>query len=728
MAIKIKSATKRKATIKNYKLGYFVEPNSYANGGFTGSGAIDSYGQVAQMGASALSSAQPVNGDTNGWISGGSGALSGAATGAKLGLAFGGVGALVGAGAGALIGGVSGLISGGKQHDAYLRQQKQITSNNYFNTRSNMQTQNVDPYGMQMAYGDFVTNTSNKPGDPPNRSKILSLRVQTPNFMLPKIFDQSAVNNDMNFLQDRASQWGSPKFIGGNNVDGYRYDLSSQIPLTYKVDGTNSSGVVIPGYNQQINPTPTTIKSSNNYFHLMGGEVTQFSTGGAIGLPGRANGKFTVPNAGLRRFAPHMQRPGHINPLPPNNINFNSTQQGNSTAATTTTDGIPHMAQGDTIPTSTQQNLINIQKGELLINPEDGKILQDYKGINPLTGGSYESHSKGKKQESPNNFTLADPGLFVITKKTAGQYKSAMDNNDKISQKTVLMNIRNAKIAKEGGLQGQQDQYNSSQGNYAMGDYIDAGNSPTHGLPNIGNYSMSSQDPNSINQDMNTHITHPIGTTASTPPNKWGQVADTLSKYGPSLFNIEQGIFGQTQHQSYANPIINQDRNNVIANMPKNVNMAPIINDVYNNQNLANSNVDNQTSNAAVARANKQNVNSNTNKALINARMQASEVNNQAAGQRAYMYNALGYQGQQAQEQERQYNLGVDEINARRSAAKQNLLNAGLSQLQQTSVNDKANSQKQGMDKYTLNLLKQIFPNLKYYDEFDAERVLKSLH
>ena len=397
---------------------------------------------------------------------------------------------------------------------------------------------------------------------------------------------------------------------------------------------------------------------------------------------------------------------------------------------------------------NTKQNVINIQKGELLIHPETGKILQEFSGINPLTGGNFEPHAKGKKPESPNNFTLADPGLFVITKKTAKQYKDSMDNNDKISQKTVLMNIRNAKIAKEGGL----------KGNYAYGDTITDPNDPfsvngvktlnvsqfsnpdnyhTYPTPAPANYT---RDPQIQQQSMstsnfNTSNTIPtnnqqIRPISSTPTNtssgfNVGSALDNLNKYGPSLVNLAQGTFGQVNNQAYAKPTINPYTNQILSNLPKDVDLSPIINDIHSNQNLANKDLSNTTNNASVYRANRQQIGANADKATTNARLLGQSENNKVASERAGIYGNLGEQSLQDQQTRRQYDLGIDDINARKQAAKQNLFNAGLSQLQQTTMNDKANAQKAGMDKYSVDLMKQIFGNAKFYDLFDQNKIQK---
>lgn len=395
--------------------------------------------------------------------------------------------------------------------------------------------------------------------------------------------------------------------------------------------------------------------------------------------------------------------------------------------------------------TNTQQNMINIQKGELLIHPETGKILQDYTGVNPLTGGRFENHAKGKQEESPNNFTLADPGLFVVTKKTSKQYKDAIDRNDKMAQKTVLMNIRNAKIAKEGGL----------QKNYADGDtvipYLNVPgfNPPTNTNPAVSTmlpyriYNPIQNPDKPITSISNTAIQAPAQITQSvqpvdkvssyvrpTQPNTGFNVnglLDGLTQYGPSLVNLAQGTFGNTPLQSYARPATNPYANQIIANMPKDVDMSPIISDINATSNLANTDLLNNTNNSAVYRANRQQLATNTNRALTNARMQAQQENNRVAAERANIYGSLGEQSVQDQTRRREYDLSVDDINARRQAAKQNLFNAGLSQLQQTTQNNSYNAKKQAMDKYTIDLMSQIFPNLRYYNQFNSDNINKLL-
>lgn len=839
--------------VRNYKDGYFVEPYKYDDGDFTNfigsSKGVNAINGASQLAASGVNMLQPSNGDTNKWGSAGSGALSGLGEGAKLGSAFGPEGTLIGAGVGAVAGGVAGFISSGKKHNAYEQQQRTNTQNAYFSTRGNMQTQNIDPYGSQMADGDTVPKSTTSKYSPRDytisytNSQIYKDRLaKTGGSTKPQDVNQlyntqvtynknndteafptrnyGGKNNKLNFNTDQIKKMGANQ----DEVAAHEWSHISR-PLSNKeqleifnlsknpmIKEFQKEGIynesTIPNWTRSINNTgndfhdlrpdenkadldalryqmykkgiydtskgdideatmnkalsdpdiknsfttkrllqnfdPKSLIQMNNTIASTGdnqdnqdnqmkvNNTGYYLNGASIGLTGAASGKFHVPNAGLRRFAPHMPRVGRPNPLPPNNINFGTTSQ----------DDPQHMAYGDTIqggnpansadqsvPTNSMQNQINIQKGELLIHPDTGKILQEYNGVNPLTGGMFEPHAKDQSKESPNNFTLADPGLFVITKKTAKQYKDAIDNNDKISQKTVLMNIRNAKIAKEGGLQpqgGMPDDSQVEQGNYADGDQVLPDGTVLKGsdintMNGItGNSSNSITSPNNIGAQ-------PWLSPQEPKQSGWSKAADALTNYGPAAFNIAQGLFGNTQHQAYATPVTNPYASNVIANMPKNVNMQSTINDINSNQELANKSIQGQTSSAAIYRANREGIVSNTNRSLEDARMKSAEINNQAAGQRAYMYNALGYQNQQEQDQQRNFNLGVDEINAKRTAAKQNLLNAGLEQLQQTAQNDKLNKQKAGMDKYSMDLLSQTFPNTRYYNQFQIDYVNKLL-
>lgn len=605
---------------------------------------------------------------------------------------------------------------------SHLQRNLTPSEQNLFSSRniSPLNTDLMNKYktsGSRLPIGDYIEHIDHanttyhdvRPGE--NKADLDALRYQ---MYKGGIYDTSKGDLDLPTLQKALSD---PTIKGSATTRRLLENFKPE-DLVYL---NNSVASVIPDESNKIS-----------------GDIGNYAFGGMISHnPIEVTGKFNQPNIGMKHFAPKLTKQvRRYNPLQsPVDFNNNSSITNHPQSfedGDMILDNNPNNQNTEqSNATNTQQNTINIQKGELLIHPDTGKILQEYQGINPLTGGLYESHAKGKQEESENNFTLADPGLFVITKKTAKQYKDAVDNNDKISQKTVLMNIRNAKIQKQGGLPGI---VNPGQTNYEDGDYID----PTYPNPITGLI----QNTYNSNQPMNMRPNLQVDTTfrqnsvarpdelqsrVTTPNTTFSDVLGGLNKYGPSLVNLAEGTFGKAETQPYAHAAVNPYRSQVEANMPKDIDMSPIINDIRSTQNLEDKNLENNTSNSAVNRANRQQIASNTNKNLISARLQGQQVNNQTTGQRAYMYNALGYQDIQDQQQRRQYDLGVDDINARRVAAKQNLFNAGLSQFQQVGMNDKQNQQKAGMDKYTLGLMQQIFPNLKYYDDFDADKVNKML-
>lgn len=106
-----------------------------------------------------------------------------------------------------------------------------------------------------------------------------------------------------------------------------------------------------------------------------------------------------------------------------------------------------------------QQNMIDIEKGELRIDPRSGKILQQYTGINPTTGTKFQRHNIDPDAEPASNFVPADPGQFIVTVKDAKNFKNADINNDTITKGTIMRNIINNKDKKH-------------EGNYRTGSYV----------------------------------------------------------------------------------------------------------------------------------------------------------------------------------------------------------------------------------------------------------------
>lgn len=119
-----------------------------------------------------------------------------------------------------------------------------------------------------------------------------------------------------------------------------------------------------------------------------------------------------------------------------------------------------------------QQNMIDIEKGELRIDPKSGKILQEYTGINPKVGTRYQRHNPNPDGEPAANFVPADPGQFIVTVKDAKRYKDADLNNDTILKGTIMRNIINNKEQPEQGYH---------KGSYVIPKFADGGG--TGGTP-----------------------------------------------------------------------------------------------------------------------------------------------------------------------------------------------------------------------------------------------------
>jgi len=402
------------------------------------------------------------------------------------------------------------------------------------------------------------------------------------------------------------------------------------------------------------------------------------------------------------------------------------------------------------------QNIINIEKGELQIDPNSGKVLREYNGINPETAGLYSPHSKGK--DSKNNFVTAEPNTFIITKAKASKYKTAIDNNDKLAQQTILQNIRNYKSeVKNGKLEfalggGVPNNTNPYMPNKYLGTSGPYGVQPApftwgdpnaappsnpmlnfKGIPTMAQVAGSTGGFIGGNPGLATNYksvpqSFPNGQSNQAGGSQLSKGLDFASKYGSALVNVGRGIFGNVETQARGQAITNPYQNQVLDNMPQDVNMQPAYNSVLGQQRLAVNDIRNQSNNSAVYRANRQNIGSNTQRNLGSLRLQEQQINNQARGQRAGIYNSLGQQSMREQERMQSLNFQADQINSQNRAAKSGLLGTGLSQMQQVYQNDQYNNQLQNMDKFKANLLPQIYSNLKYYqDTFGKDAIDKLL-
>lgn len=342
---------------------------------------------------------------------------------------------------------------------------------------------------------------------------------------------------------------------------------------------------------------------------------------------------------------------------------------------------------------------INIELGELQIDPTTGKIIREYKGINPETGGLYKPHSKGK--DTNHNFVTATPGTFIIKTSEANNYKDAIDNNDIIRRNTILQNIKNYKDK------------NNKNDKMAFGSFVKPNDYALEKqyIPNVAAYIPKIGTPS-----LNNTKFMPVSMGKENGFNLEGGL-DSVAKYGPGLINTFKGMFGKVETTPNVNPIQNPYKSQILNNMPQDVSLEPARQQLLRQQNTAFNQIDNTTYGSPIARANKLNVLANTQNALGNLTMQQQLNNNQVRAQRASIYSGLGSQDMESAYRAQQTNLSINEANAANRAAKQNLLSTGLSQLQQNYLNDKTNKGKMAMDKYRLTLLKEMFPNLKYYGQ-----------
>lgn len=379
-------------------------------------------------------------------------------------------------------------------------------------------------------------------------------------------------------------------------------------------------------------------------------------------------------------------------------------------------------------------NFINIEKGELQIDPATGKILREYDKVNPETGGLYEPHSKGK--DTKHNFVSATPGTFIVTKDTGKDYKDAVDNNDKLHQASILQNIKNAKadevktqkFATGGGVGPLASLQNPKQPMFdgtlgmIMANGMNGGQLGQVGVPYIPPAQYKAPQ---MTTGLAPATIYPTSQAAS---NGGGlnSIGNFIGNYGPSLLNIGKGLFGKVEHQADVDQIRNPYANKILNSMPQDVSFEPQRQELLRQQNSQFNQIRNNTNGSPIARANMNNVFANTNQQLGKLKLDNVLANNQIAGQRANIYDSLGQQNMQAQSRAQQINLGIRESNIANQAAKDNLLTTGLSQAQQVWQNNKANSSKATMDKYKVDLLKQMFPNLKYYgDQFGSEALMK---
>lgn len=627
----------------------------------------DVYGTAGMFGGQLLSD---IVGQDTGAGSFLSGAGSGIGTGAAIGSIVPGIGTAIGAGVGALIGGVGGFLGNSKKQrelERLQKQQKAAFDQSYMKqyTSQVADNNNQNPYGNQLyADGGIVD---------PNVRNIW--------------------NQYVDYL-DSLKIKGSPKLNDPKLAKKYfdEFTLKNKLNLDYNTFIPQVQSSMIDYRNKAID---------------------QIKTG----------------KAGWDKYDPKAQDPfaGFMKDLSRND-GIAGQQTTNWKFPTTTIKSISNPKEilgkntvyangGEVFP-----NIINIEKNELQIDPQSGKILREYTGINPETGGLYKPHStKGK--DTNHNMVTAEPNTFIVTKAKSKEYKKAIDENDKLKQNTILQNIRNYKAKV------------TPSNKFATGGNIieDFSILNPYGTQPIGSpqipYLNKYQDLTPVNTiGLNTNNTLK-GTLPALPDtrvinsnnNKFNlnKVLDVVANYGPAALNIGQGLFGKVEQQPYGTKTINPFLQNTLNNLPQDISYEPMRQEAMRQQRQAFNRIDTGTSSSAIARSNKNALLGQTQNTLAKIRLDNQLANNSIRSQRGSIYNQLGQQDMQEQNRLQNYNFNVDQINAQNRGAKQNLLSTGLGQLQQTYQNQRSMKAKDASAQQQIELLKQIFPNMNYYDLFN---------
>lgn len=343
---------------------------------------------------------------------------------------------------------------------------------------------------------------------------------------------------------------------------------------------------------------------------------------------------------------------------------------------------------------------INIEKGELQINPNTGKILREYTGINPETGGLYEKHAKGNKKDTKNNMVTAEEGTFIITKKEAAKYKEAIDNNDKLYQNSIMSNIRN--------------QRSRTTNKYATGGIVDP--NLLYSMPMAGvTPNMNFNIPNNIAIPARQNLSANISGNNQFNLGSAGNIASTALNYLPSVYNMFQGS-KRANTMPYTPVRMNVDaRQRILSNLPQEMSANPALNNIRRARGRAYNSIVNNTSNPAIARANRLSLEGNfigaENEALYNNQL----MNNQIRSQRAGILSNLSAQDQTRDAQNVQLMNNTLLQNRQMQLAKQQQFDYGLTQFQQMYQNNRTNRQRRNMEQRQLDILNQIFPALSYY-------------
>lgn len=365
---------------------------------------------------------------------------------------------------------------------------------------------------------------------------------------------------------------------------------------------------------------------------------------------------------------------------------------------------------------------INIEKGELQIDPDSGDILRKFIGINPESGGLYEDH-KSKGKDSINNFVTAKEGTFIITKAKAGDYEKAIDNNDTIHQNTILQNIRNKK--RKLGLTKNKFADGGDILNWRLNPFaVSTQQNPIYANGDILNTYGGGVNPN-LNISIPSKLTNNIS-SANIPVSKVksnsniGDIANGVLGMGTGIYNIVQGLRAPNYQDFTPVRLDIENRREILENLPEEISVNPALNNIRNSRNRAYNQINATSSSPTIARANKLGLESTfldaENQALYGTQM----TNNQIKSQRASILSGLSQQDMARTAGNVANMMKVEELNRQLDLAKEQQMNTGVSQIVQNIRNNQANRDQKRNDLLRIRMLRDMNPYIgSYMDQWE---------
>lgn len=285
--------------------------------------------------------------------------------------------------------------------------------------------------------------------------------------------------------------------------------------------------------------------------------------------------------------------------------------------------------------------------------------------------------------------------------------------------------------------QGNQDWYNpinttrptdggNASGGVGVPNVFNSGNIPAWSAPGVQDLGLPQADMGSMNnwQNNNVQFSNPKdnpnsgefvgGGLGGDKPNQFGDILSGIGEMAPMLYNLGRGLFGKkdtVNDSRYANPYEGQI-NSLMANRRYNIDAGLAGNEASYRTNAANMrNLGGSRGQVMSNLTGAQNAKQFADMTLYG---QQQNVNNQYKGEQANMMYGLGRDTTATR-------MSVDEGNRMTDAAKNNMIGAGMSGLQQYLLTRRQMKNQSGRDKLLINAIKAYSPySSKWIPGLDA--------